>query len=109
MPRWWLVLALAMSALAVPRVVQAADGAPPPPPPPPGATGASSAAKPPVVIWQTLTPAGDAPSSTPMHRPPFSEKALFERAQELDATLRDAAQDLGFTLFVADAGPAPGR
>jgi hypothetical protein len=109
MPRWWLVLALAMLALAVPRGVRAADGTAGPPPPPPSATGTRMAAKPPVVIWPTLTPAGDASSSTPMHRPPFAEKALFERAQELDATLRDAVQDLGFTLFVADAGPAPGR
>ncbi len=28
---------------------------------------------------------------------------------ELDATLRDAVQDLGFDLYVADAGPAPGH
>ncbi len=38
-----------------------------------------------------------------------ADKELFERAQELDATLRDAVQDLGFTLSVADSGPAPGH
>jgi len=66
--------------------------------------------KPPVVIWPTLEPAGDGPTSGPLRRPqPAPDKNLFERAQELDATLRDAVQDLGFTLYVADAGPAPGR
>src|SRR5215472_9239660 len=62
-----------------------------------------------VVVWPTLTPAGDAASSTPLHRPAPTDKVLLERAQELDATLRDAVQDLGFTLDVADAGPAMGR
>jgi hypothetical protein len=65
--------------------------------------------KPSVVIWPTLEPAGDA-GTAPLHRPqPTPDKNLFDRAQELDATLRDAVQDLGFTLYVADAGPAPGR
>jgi hypothetical protein len=63
----------------------------------------------PVVIWPTLTPAGDAPSPEPLHRPSPSEKELFERAQELEDTLRDAVQDLGFTLYVADPGPAQGH
>jgi hypothetical protein len=62
-----------------------------------------------VVVWPTLTPAGDAPSATPLHRPVPADKVLLERAQELDATLRDAVQDLGFTLDVADPGPAPGH
>ena len=66
-------------------------------------------AKPSVVIWPTLTPAGDAPSPVPLRRPPAADKELSERAQELDATLRDAAQDLGFTLYVADAEPSPGH
>ena len=66
--------------------------------------------KPPVVIWPTLTPAGDAPGSAALHKPqPSSEHDAFGRAQELDATLRDAVQDLGFDLYVADAGPAPGH
>ena len=60
-----------------------------------------------VVIWPTLTPAGDAPGVVPLHKPIDTEKPLVSRAQELDATLRDAVQDLGFTLYVADAGPAP--
>jgi hypothetical protein len=66
--------------------------------------------KPAVVVWPTLEPAGDGPSAVPLHKPqPATDRNLFERAQELDATLRDAVQDLGFTLYVADAGPAPGR
>ena len=76
------------------------------------AAAASARADPklPVVIWPTLTPAGDAPGVGTLHKPvPASERQLFERAQELDATLRDAVQDLGFTLYVADTGPAPGR
>lgn len=64
---------------------------------------------PPVVVWPTLSPAGDAPSDVAPHKPVASEGKVFERAQELDTTLRDAVQDLGFTLYVADAGPAPGR
>ena len=62
-----------------------------------------------VVVWPTLTPAGDAPGAAPLHRPAAADKALLGRAQELDATLRDAVQDLGFTLDVADPGPAPGH
>src|SRR5450755_216077 len=66
--------------------------------------------KPPVVIWPTLTPAGDAPGGGPLHKPqPTSERDAFGRAMELDATLRDAVQDLGFDLYVADAGPATGH
>lgn len=62
-----------------------------------------------VVVWPTLSPAGDEAGGVPTHRPPESEQALFVRSQELDATLRDAVQDLGFVLHVADAGPAIGR
>ncbi len=75
----------------------------------PRAARAAEAAKPPVVIWPTLTPAGDAPAAGPLHRPLFAEKGLYERAQELEATLRDAVQDLGYTLYVADPGPAQGH
>ncbi|HEV3190277.1 MAG TPA: hypothetical protein VGY54_07250, partial [Polyangiaceae bacterium] len=66
--------------------------------------------KPPVVVWPTLTPAGDATTTVPLHRPtPLADKDVFEHAQELDATLRDAVQDLGFMLYVADTGPVPGH
>jgi hypothetical protein len=66
-------------------------------------------AKAPVVLWPTLTPAGDVPGAIPLHRPAPIDKGAFERAQELDATLRDAVQDLGFTLDVTDPGPASGH
>jgi hypothetical protein len=75
----------------------------------PAATVASEPQRPPVVVWPTLTPAGDAPGLTALHRPAPAEKPLVDLAQELDATLRDAVEDLGFTLYVADTGPAPGH
>jgi hypothetical protein len=66
--------------------------------------------KPPVAVWPTLTPAGDGLAAAPLHRPePVADKDVFERAQELDATLRDGVQDLGFTLYVADPGPSAGH
>jgi hypothetical protein len=66
--------------------------------------------KAPVAVWPTLTPAGDGLAAAPLHRPePVADKDVFERAQELDATLRDAVQDLGFTLYVADPGPSAGH
>jgi hypothetical protein len=61
------------------------------------------------VVWPTLTPAGDDAGGTPLHRPTLAEPQLAARFQELDATLRDAAQDLGFTLDLGDPGPSPGR
>jgi hypothetical protein len=68
-----------------------------------------AAERPPVVVWPTLTPAGDAPSEIALHRPTPTDGRIYERAQDLDATLRDAVQDLGFTLYVADPGPAAGH
>ncbi len=62
-----------------------------------------------MVIWPTLTPAGDEASPLPLHKPTAIEPHLLSRAQELDATLRDAVQDLGYTLDVADSGPIPGH
>src|SRR5262249_20633788 len=59
----------------------------------------------PIVVWPTLTPAGDAPSELSVHVPSVAEASLYARAQELDATLRDAVQDLGYSLDIADAGP----
>lgn len=61
----------------------------------------------PIVVWPTLTPAGDDASPVPLHRP--KEPQLAARAQELDATIRDGVQDLGFVLDVADPGPSPGH
>ncbi len=62
-----------------------------------------------MVIWPTVTPLGDATASVPAHRPEPTQHGLFARAQELDATLRDAASDLGFTLDVADDTPPNAR
>jgi hypothetical protein len=79
-----------------------------------GILGAARAARaddhPSVVIWPTLTPAGDGASATALHKPSGdAEKVLSARAQELEATLRDGVQELGFTLFVADQGPSSGH
>jgi hypothetical protein len=74
------------------------------------ARSASAAEGASVVVWSTVTPAGDGVNAVALHRPsPTAEKAIAERAQELDATLRDGVSDLGFTLFVADSGPSPGH
>lgn len=84
-----VALLITALALAWSAVASAADGAP-------------------VVIWPTMTPAGDHAAPMPIHRP-LPTEAAFDRAQELDATLKDGAEDLGFTLHVSDAGPAPGH
>jgi len=63
----------------------------------------------PVVVWPTFTPAGDDASPVPLHRPTSVEEPLATHAHELDATLRDATQDLGFVLDLADPGPTPGH
>ncbi|HEX7663271.1 MAG TPA: hypothetical protein VF407_02105, partial [Polyangiaceae bacterium] len=84
-----VALLVTASALAWSALAHAADGAP-------------------VVIWPTMTPAGDHASPMPIHRP-LQTEATFDRAQELDATLKDGAEDLGFALHVSDAGPVPGH
>ncbi len=110
----WLGAGLAV-ALSSPGA--RADG---PAPEPSGATPATSGAasgidkgdhiaRPSVVVWPTLAPAGDAPGATPLHKPSLADGRVFERAQELDATLRDAVEDLGYTLYVADTGPISGH
>jgi hypothetical protein len=92
-----------------------ADEAPPPPPPPStvgtpvGDVASTPVVKPSVVVWPTLTPAGDSPGTVPLHKPVLADGHVVERAQELDATLRDAVEDLGYTLYVADTGPVTGR
>ena len=62
-----------------------------------------------IVVWPTLTPAGDDAGQIPLHKPAPVEGTVAARAQELDATLRDAVQDLGFTLDIADQGPTIAR
>ena len=70
----------------------------------PAATAATG-----IAIWPTMTPAGDDPGGLPLHKPAESETRTSGRAQELDATLRDGAQDLGFILEVGERGPVTGR
>jgi hypothetical protein len=99
-------LAFALAAVAALFGSNAARGDAPAPP----AHAAHPEARGAVVIWPTLTPAGDSPEGVPLHRPAtVAEKKLADAAQELDATLRDGVEDLGFTLFVADAGPTAGH
>lgn len=62
-----------------------------------------------IAIWPTMTPAGDDPGGLPLHKPTENESRTAARAQELDATLRDGAQDLGFILEVGEGALAPGR
>lgn len=62
-----------------------------------------------IVVWPTLTPAGDDAGQSALHKPSPADGALAARSQELDVTLRDAVQDLGFTLDVADQGPTLAR
>jgi len=81
--------------------------------PDPSGRATTSAAEPknagPIVVWPTLTPAGDEAGPLPVRKPTSAEPGLFARAQELDATLRDAVEDLGFVLDVVDPGPSPGH
>lgn len=63
--------------------------------------GASAAARS-VVLLPTLTPAGDAPSPKPLRRPDVADSPVAERAREVDLELREAVQDLGLTLDLAD-------
>ena len=110
MRRPQLLIALASAALVVATTGPASalepeapvDPAAPAPPPP-------SSNEKSIVVWPTLTPAGDEAGSAPLHKPSAAEGAVAARAQELDATLRDAVQDLGFTLDVADQGPSMTR
>lgn len=102
-----LVLAAAVAVLGIAGPARAEGPAvpvedSPPPPPPAGQNGR-------VVVWPTLTPAGDDASKEPLHRPRPNELDVYSRAQELDATLRDAMQDFSLDLDVADPGPAPDK
>ena len=85
------------------------------PPPPPPVTGGTTTADPPMVVWPTLAPPIEEPRERDrerepgLHRPVVNEGKTYARAQELDAALRDGAQDLGYTLDVADQGPKDDR
>ncbi len=107
-----LVLGVAASALFAPaaRAGEEPNATPPPATAtPPPAPSDDVAAEKPIVVWPTLTPAGDDAASVALHKPAAGEGPVYARAQELDATLRDAVQDLGYALDVGDQGPAMGR
>jgi hypothetical protein len=111
-----LALAVALAGAPAhaddPPAATGAEGDPSPPadespaPPEPAAPAAPEvrSAKT-IVVWPTLTPAGDAASPAELHKPAPTEGALHARAQELEATLRDAVQDLGFAIDIGDPGP----
>lgn len=63
----------------------------------------------PIVVWPVLTPAGDDSFGIGIHKPGAGEGPIHARAMELDATLRDAVQDLGYSLDIGDPGPTLGR
>lgn len=75
----------------------------------PSSSTSAPATDKPIVVWPTLTPAGDEFPGVLLHKPTPAEGTIHARAMELDATLRDAVQDLGYALDVADAGPANGH
>lgn len=106
----WRGLVVALASLLLPAIAHAKEEplSDTPPPPPPPVSGGITADKP-IVVWPTLTPAGDDVGATAVHKPAPTEGSVYARAQELDATLRDAVQDLGYTLDVADPGPTMGR
>lgn len=94
---------LALGELTLPGIARAADEAAEPPPPPP-------APDKPIIVWPTQVPERDEGAHERRSPGPNDrEHDLTERAAELDATIRDAVQDLGFALDVADPGPAHGR
>lgn len=77
-----------------------------------GGTASADAASPPpaerVVLWPTLTPAGDGATSTVPHVATSAEPEVRALSQELDATLRDAAGDLGLALALGGEAPPSG-
>lgn len=58
----------------------------------------------PIDVLPTLTPVGDGAGAP--HLPSASDGTLSQRAQELDATLRDAVQDFGLSLTLGAAPTA---
>jgi len=96
-----LVTAGARTAAAADPVAQVEPEAEP--------TASPRAAEKSIVVWPTLTPAGDDAGQAALHKPSPADGTLAARSQELDVTLRDAVQDLGFTLDVADQGPTLAR
>lgn len=68
-----------------------------------GEAAAGEARHEPVLLLPTLTPAGDDAAAKAVHAPTQEEGELRARADELDATLREAVEDSGFALAIPDA------
>lgn len=96
------LLALLVFGLAPAMASAGAPTASATPGAPPAAAPSASAA---VLLLPTLMPAGDAPGAA-LHRPAESDTSVWLRAQELDATLRDGAQDLGLIVPLGEV-PVP--
>lgn len=80
--------------------------APAPPPSPAGSAEqapAPSDVEPSAEILPTFTPTGEVPSPLPFRQPGAMDGVLALRAKELDAILRDAAQDLGLSVELSDS------
>jgi hypothetical protein len=56
-----------------------------------------------VLLLPTLTPVGDDAAGKAVHAPRPEDGEVRARAEELDATLREAVEDSGFSLVVPDA------
>lgn len=56
-----------------------------------------------VLLLPTLTPVGDDAAGKPVHAPRAEDGEVRARAEELDATLREAVEDSGFSLVIPDA------
>jgi hypothetical protein len=99
-----VVLACVLATVSISSIARADEPTSTEPPPPP------PVADKPIVVWPTQLPE---PDENEKERKPSTafdrDHGLAERAAELDATIRDAVQDLGFALDVADPGPAQGR
>ncbi len=67
------------------------------------ADGAEHARRETVLLLPTLTPAGDEVGGKPLHAPTLADGEVRARADELDATLREAIEDSGFALAIPDA------
>lgn len=56
-----------------------------------------------MLLLPTLTPGGDDAAGNAIHAPTVADGEVRARADELDATLREAIEDSGFSLAIPDA------
>jgi len=69
----------------------------------PQAAEAAEPRREPVLLLPTLTPGGDDAAGKAVHAPNPEDGEVRARADELDATLREAVEDSGFALAIPDA------